>query len=99
MNYRIWYSTDSFADYIIANTDLRNKNPTKKKMYESDANNAKNFHTMPDHIKKILYLDAPDIIVEADSEPIFSIEISTEAGTGHNAFQRFARLAASVEIG
>lgn len=97
MNYRIWYSTESFADYIIENTNLQSKYFTKKKMYESDANNAKNFHTMPDHIKKILYLDAPDIIVEINSEPIFSIEVSTEAGTGHNAFQRFARLAASVE--
>lgn len=98
MNYRIWYSTESFADFIIANTDLRNKGVIEtKKMYESDANNAKNFHTMPDHIKQILYLDAPDLIVEIDSEPIFSIEVSTEAGTGHNVFQRFARLAASVE--
>ena len=69
----------------------------KNKMYESDANNAQNFHTMPEHIKKILYLDAPDLIVEIDHEPIFSVEVSTEAGTGHNAFQRFARLAASVE--
>lgn len=97
MNYRIWYSTEPFADFIIDNTDLKNKNFVKKKMYESDANNAKNFHTMPDHIKKILYLDAPDLIVEIDHEPIFSVEVSTEAGTGHNAFQRFARLAASVE--
>ena len=46
---------------------------------------------------KILYLDAPDLIVEKDNEPIFSIEVTTEAGTGHNAFQRFARIAASVE--
>jgi hypothetical protein len=97
MNYRIWYSTESFADYVISNTNLKDKTYTKKKMYESDANNAKNFHTMPDHIKKILYLDAPDIIVELNTEPIFSIEVSTEAGTGHNAFQRFARIAASVE--
>jgi hypothetical protein len=97
MNYRVWYSTESFADYIIAKTELRNKNVVKKKMYESDANNAKNFHSLPDHIKQILYLDAPDLIVELDTEPIFSIEVSTEAGTGHNAFQRFARLAASVE--
>jgi len=97
MSYRVWYSTDSFADYIIANTNLRNKNPSKKKMYESDANNSKNFHSLPDHIKQILYLDAPDLIVEFDTEPIFSIEVSMEAGTGHNAFQRFARLAASVE--
>ena len=97
MSYRVWYSTESFSDYIVANTELRNKVVAKKKMYESDANNATNFHTMPDHIKQILYLDAPDLIVELDSEPIFSIEVSSEAGTGHNAFQRFARLAASVE--
>jgi hypothetical protein len=97
MDYRIWYSTESFADFVIANTELRNKTFVKKKMYESDANNARNFHTMPDHIKKILYLDAPDLIVEIDQEPIFSVEVSTEAGTGHNVFQRFARLAASVE--
>jgi hypothetical protein len=97
MNYRIWYSTESFADYIIMNTSLRDKNVIKNKMYESDANNSRNFHTMPDHIKQILYLDAPDLIVEIDMEPIFSIEISSEAGTGHNVFQRFARLVASVE--
>ncbi len=97
MDYRIWYSTESFADFVIENTELRNKTFVKKKMYESDANNARNFHTMPDHIKKILYLDAPDLIVEIDHEPIFSVEVSTEAGTGHNVFQRFARLAASVE--
>lgn len=97
MNYRVWYSTESLADFIIDKTILRTKTVSKKKMYESDANNPRNFHTLPDHIKQILYLDAPDIIVELDSEPIFSIEVSTEAGTGHNAFQRFARLAASVE--
>src|SRR3989338_3368128 len=97
MNYRIWYSTESAADYLIHNTVLRNRDCSKRKIHESDANNPANFHTMPDHIKKILYLDAPDIIVEVDTEPIFSVEFSTEAGTGHNAFQRFARLAASVE--
>jgi len=95
--YRVWYSTESFADYIIDHTILKNKAVRKNKMYESDANNPKRFHTMPDHIRKILYLDAPDLIVELDNEPIFSIEITTEAGTGHNAFQRFARIAASVE--
>jgi len=78
-------------------TILNSKEHEKRKMYESDANNSKNFHTLPDHIKQILYLDAPDLIVELNTEPIFSIEVSTEAGTGHNAFQRFARLAASVE--
>lgn len=95
--YRVWYSTESFADYIINNTNLANETTVKNKMYESDANNPQRFHTMPDHIRKILYLDAPDLIVEKDKEPIFSIEVTTEAGTGHNAFQRFARIAASVE--
>lgn len=96
--YRVWYSTESFADYIINNTRLKNIiNLEKSKLYESDANNPKNFHKVPDHIRKILYLDACDLIVEKDNEPVFSIEVTTEAGTGHNAFQRFARIAASVE--
>ena len=95
--YRVWYSTESFADYIIDHTFLSGKPIIKNKMYESDANNPTRFHTMPDHIRKILYLDAPDLIVEKDNEPVFSIEVTTEAGTGHNAFQRFARIAAAVE--
>ena len=66
-------------------------------MYESDASKPANFHATPDHIRQILYLDAPDCIVEKDNEPVFSIEVTTEAGTGHNAFQRFARIAAAVE--
>ena len=98
MMYRVWYSTESFANYIIDHTILAGRTDIiKNKMYESDANNPTRFHTMPDHIRKILYLDAPDLIVEKDNEPIFSIEVTTEAGTGHNAFQRFARIAASVE--
>ncbi len=95
--YTVWYSTESVADYFISKTALKDRNYKKSKLFESDANNPRLFHTLPDHIKRILYLDAPDLIVELDSEPIFSVEISTEAGTGHNAFQRFARLAASVE--
>lgn len=95
--YRVWYSTESFADYIIDHTHLKKEKVVKNKMYESDANNPGKFHTTPDHIRKILYLDAPDCIVEKDNEPIFSIEVTTEAGTGHNAFQRFARIAAAVE--
>lgn len=97
MIYRVWYSTEEFADYIIANTSLSTKVCIKKKIFESDANNSGEFHSVPDHIKQILYLDAPDLIVEFESEPIFSIEISTEAGSGHNVFQRFPRLVASVE--
>lgn len=95
--YRVWYSTESFADYIIDHTLLKDKLVKKNKMYESDANNPTRFYTMPDHIRKILYLDAPDLIVEKNNEPIFAIEVTTEAGTGHNAFQRFARIAAAAE--
>ena len=98
--YRVWYSTESFADFIIDNTCLvEQKDIVKLRMYESDASKPKFFHTTPDHIRKILYLDACDLIVEKDNEPVFSIEVTTEAGTGHNAFQRFARIAASVENG
>lgn len=94
--FRIWYSSESFANYLIENTLLRDYPTQKRELLPSDACN-KNFHTMPDHLRKILYLDCPDIIVEKDGEPIFTIEESKEAGTGHNVFQRFARLAASVE--
>ena len=95
--YRIWYSSEGFAEYIRNKTILSERKVELLRLYESDTSKPKNFHTMPDHIKKILYLDAPDIIVEYNTEPIFSIEESKEAGTGHNACQRCARLAASVE--
>ena len=64
MQYRVWFSTESFADYIIEHTELCNRKIVKNYLYESDASKPKNFHTMPDHIRKILYLDAPDLIVE-----------------------------------
>lgn len=98
--YRVWYSTESLADYFIDHTLLARLGPVvKTRLYESDANNPRHFHAMPDHIRKILYLDAPDLIIERDNEPVLSIEVTTEAGTGHNAFQRFARIAAAVENG
>ena len=65
--YRVWHSSEGFADYIIAKTCLKDKDVVKAKMYESDTSKPKYFHTMPDHIKQILYLDAPDIIVEYNS--------------------------------
>lgn len=95
--YRIWYSTKSFADYIIDNTKLKGEKIVKAKLCESDANKKSKFYKMPDHIRKILYLDAPDVIVEKNNEPIFSVEVSAEAGTGHNAFQRLARITAAIE--
>lgn len=99
MEITVWYSTESMADYIIDHTVLKRHHCVKAMLQESDASKPKGFHAVPDHIKKILYLDAPDIIVEVDSNPIFTIEESKEAGTGHNVFQRFSRLAASAENG
>jgi hypothetical protein len=99
MSFTIWYSTRDFAEYIAKNTVINQLNPRLRELAISDGTAPNSFHTQPDHIKKILYLDSPDFIFELDNEPIFSIEESKEAGTGHNAFQRFARLAASVENG
>ena len=66
--YRVWYSTESFADFIIDHTALSHrKDVIKNKMYESDASKPRNFHSTPDHIRKILYLDACDLIVERDT--------------------------------
>lgn len=97
MDFTVWYSSESMADFIIDHTLLSKHNCIKRRIAESDASKPNDFHKVPDHLKKILYLDAPDIIVELDGEPIFSFEDSKEAGTGHNVFQRFARLAAAAE--
>lgn len=98
--FRVWYSDEGFGEYIVENTTLSEVGDLEwSKIFESDASRPKNFHATPDHIKSILYLDAPDLIVERDGEPLFSIEVSTEAGTGHNAFQRFGRISAAVENG
>lgn len=99
MKFTIWHSSDLLADWLITNTALSGNVIEKRDIHPSDALSPAKFHAVPDHIKQILYLDAPDLIVEVKGEPIFSLEVSAEAGTGHNAFQRFARLAAAVEKG
>ncbi|WP_431769974.1 hypothetical protein [Streptococcus gallolyticus] len=95
--FTLWGSTDGFTDFIVQNTLLQNEIVEKKYLPESDASKPKQFHKLPTHIKNIQYLDSPDLIIELNREPILSIEISREAGTGHNVFQRFARIAAAVE--
>lgn len=97
--FRIWYSTQDLAGWLIQNTNLRHYPYNLRRLAESDANKPSEFHRMPGHLKNILYLDAPDLIIEKDGDPIVTIEVSKEAGTGHNAFQRFARIAAAVENG
>ena len=100
-NWRVWHSARSFAEYVVSNSilaPLKNKIEFRQ-LQESDASKAGGFHKVPDHIKKILYLDAADVIIEYNSNPIICIEETKEAGTGHNAFQRFARIAAAAENG
>lgn len=99
MKFTVWHSSESFADWLIDHTDLRHHDCEKRRLPESDASKPRSFHAVPDHLKKVLYLDASDIVVELGSEPILTIEESKEAGTGHNAFQRFSRLAAAAENG
>lgn len=95
--YRIWHSAESFADFIIAKTVLRTKEVIKKQLKESDATAPNDFYKIPDHIRKILYLDCADIIIEKDNNPILCIEETKEAGTGHNVTQRFSRIMAALE--
>ena len=98
-NWRVWHSAKSFCEFIVDNTILSTfkEQIEFKPLAESDAAKGSSFHKVPDHIKKILYLDAADMIVEYNSEPIVCIEETKEAGTGHNSMQRFARIAAAAE--
>lgn len=93
----IWTSTNEIAEWLVANTILKEYNYKLKQFIESDANHAGNFHRIPEAIKRILYLDAVDVIIEINKKPIFALEISQEAGSGHNVFQRFARIVAAAE--
>lgn len=95
--FTLWGSTDGFTEFIKKNTLLKNQNVEYRYLPESDASKPKTFHRLPTHIKNIQYLDSPDLIIELNGEPILTVEISREAGTGHNVFQRFARIAAAVE--
>lgn len=97
MNINLWVSTDETANWLAENTILKNFDFNVKELVESDANKPKQFHRIPEAIKRILYLDAVDIIIEINKKPVLAVEISHEAGTGHNAFQRFARLVAAAE--
>lgn len=93
----LWGSTEGFAQFVVSNTLLNDHDVEYRYLPESDISKPKIFHELPTHIKNIQYLDSPDLIIELNSKAILSIEQSTEAGTGHNSFQRFSRIAAAVE--
>lgn len=93
----LYSSTKNFGKYIIENTILKDLHVKLETLIESDANRPNEFYKLPDKVKKILFLDAADAIITVDSEPVLVIEESHEAGTGHNVFQRFPRMAAAIE--
>lgn len=97
MEINLWVSTEETADWLAENTILNTLEYNVKELVESDANKPKQFHRLPGAIKRILYLDAADIIIEINKKPVLAVEISHEAGTGHNAFQRFARIVAGAQ--
>ena len=97
MNINLWVSTDETANWLIDNTVLENYEVDVKELVESDAVKPNSFNRLPEPIKKILYLDAVDIIIEINRKPVLAVEITHEAGTGHNSFQRFSRIVAAAE--
>jgi hypothetical protein len=105
MQITIWQPTgsDALVDWLVAHTNLAKFKSAGtleiKTLAKSDGDNPKLFFQMPAKIKEILYLDSPDLIISINSIPVLSLEISQEAGTGHNSFQRFSRIAAAVENG
>jgi hypothetical protein len=95
MSWVLWHSKEASPNYFAHHLGLSRYIPHE--LPPSDASNPKLFHRVPTHIKRILYLDCPDVILEWQDVPVLAIEISREAGTGHNAFQRFGRVVAAVE--
>lgn len=97
--FTIWFGeSEETADYIRVNTVLAQRRCTKKQMYVSSS---PKFAENPELIKGILYLDRPDVIVTAGfpEQPVVGVEISAEAMSGHDVFQRFGRIVAAVEHG
>lgn len=95
--FKVWYHDNkAFAEYLVETTKLHKHNPEIKKL-----SLGKNFANNPDTIQRILYLDIPDAIVTYGfpEKPVLGIEFCAEAPSGHDIFQRVARVAASASLG
>jgi len=95
--FKLWYHENkSFAEYLIELTELNNYNPEIEKL-----RTGKRFAENPEMIKNILYLDIPDVIITYGfpEKPILGVEFCAEAPSGHDVFQRVARVAAAAEFG
>lgn len=95
--FKVWYHDNrAFAEYLIETTKLHEHDPDIEKI-----SLGKSFANNPDMIQKILYLDMPDAIVTYGfpERPVLGIEFCAEAPSGHDIFQRVARVAASASFG
>jgi len=95
--FKVWYHDNrTFAEYLIETTKLNEHDPEIERI-----STGRDFADNPDMIQKILYLDMPDAVVTYGfpEKPILGIEFCAEAPSGHDIFQRVARVAASASFG
>lgn len=96
--FTIWYGeSKDFAEFLVDNTNLKTMTYQFKRMYKSDADVPKFFHTMPDHIKQLLRYDSPDVIIDYEDEPILVLEYTLSAGSGDHPYQRMPRIICACE--
>ncbi len=96
--FTVWYGeAKHLAEFVVQHTSLRQFSCEFRRIGEKGSAFAAN----PKLIQDILYLDKPDVIVTSGKpeKPIVGLEFSAEAPTGHDCFQRMARVAASLEYG
>ncbi|MCE5240274.1 hypothetical protein LLH23_17560 [bacterium] len=88
--------SETEAKYLIRHTSLPRGTDVRPILP-----NDRLFPDNPAFVQQMLYLDKPDVIVAAGDplRPVFGVEISAEAPTGHDAFQRFARIVAAAAQG
>jgi len=94
----VWYGeSKEDAKYLVGNTRLADLRTHICKMF----GNSRDFPKNPNFVQQMLYLDKPDLIVAAGDplRPIFGVELSAEAPSGHDIFQRFGRIVAAAEQG
>jgi len=101
MQYTLWHNNNiDLAKWLASNTSLSGVLPNMKNI---PGPQSAEFTRVPDEIKGILYLDAPDIIASVNLNgreiPFFTAEFSDHTPQGQHPKQRFSRLIASAEKG
>lgn len=99
-NFTVWYGeSDRAARFVIENTLLAKTSPApqRRRIWPT----TKSFVNNPSLIQRMLYLDKPDVVVTLGDpeQPVVGIEFCSEAPTGHDIYQRFARVVAAAELG